>query len=279
MNGNSSSFEANCFPLRFLYGSRGSVQNCMYPTENLASAFRTVNGFAVTLTRSGYTSDDPKFNPKKPYSNRDPRMARTLVCDGSVFKNSAIETFEGGQDAGEVLQGYTPTGYYLRKYVIENTSFDPNAKATYRHHWVVFRYAETLLSYAEAMAGAFGNPDYSDDEYTRSAAWALNRVRKNAGLPDCTEKLETRFLDEVRNEWRVEFAFEDHRFWDVRRWMLGPDTQVDIYGVSIVKSGSDNTYSIKDCGTRKWNNRMNLYPIPQSELAKNSHLEPQNKGW
>lgn len=279
MNGNSSSFEANCFPLRFMYGSRGSVQNCIYPTENLASAFRTVNGFAVTLTRGGYTSADPKFNPKKPYSNRDPRMTRTLVCDGSVFKGAAIETSKGGQDAGEVLQGYTPTGYYLRKYVIENTSFDPNAKATYRHHWVVFRYAETLLSYAEAMVESFGNPDYSDDEFTRSAAWALNRVRKNAGMPECTEKVESRFMDEVRNEWRVEFAFEDHRFWDVRRWMLGPDTQIDIYGVSIVKSGSDNTYSQKDCGTRKWNNRMNLYPIPQSELAKNSHLEPQNKGW
>lgn len=279
MNNNSSSFEANCFPLRFMFGSRSSVQNCIYPTENLASAFLTINGYPVTLTRNGYISKDPKFNPAKPYLNRDPRMSKVLICDGSVFKGSAIETFDGGKDAGEVLQGYTPTGYYLKKYVIENTSFDPNSKATYRHHWVVFRYAEILLSYAEAMICAFGDPNYTDSEFTRSASWALNRIRKNSGMPECAEKLESKFIEAVRNEWRVEFAFEDHRFWDIRRWKIGPDTQIDIYGVSILKTGGTNKYSLKECETRKWNNRMNLYPIPQSELAKNTNLKPQNRGW
>lgn len=279
MNGNSSSFEASCFPLRFMYGTRNSVQNCIYPTENLASAFRTVNGYKVTLTANGYVSDDPKFDPKKPYAGRDPRMGRTILYDGAMFKGSEIETFDGGKDAGEVLQGYTPTGYYLRKYAVEDTGFAPEARATYRHHWVVFRYAETLLSYAEAMTEAFGSPDYTDGEFTRSAAWALNRVRRNAGMPDCTEKVAGKFIEDVHDEWRVEFAFEDHRFWDVRRWMSGPDTQIDIYGVSIRKSGSAGSWSLKDCETRKWNNRMNLYPIPQAELAKNQNLNPQNRGW
>lgn len=279
MNGNSSSFEANCFPLRFMYGQRSSVQSCIYPTENLASAFQTIGGYDVKLTVHGYESADPKFNPSKPYSNRDPRLARVLVTDGSVFKGSEIETYAGGKDYGDVLQGYTPTGYYLRKYVIENTSFDPNSRATYRHHWAVFRYAEVLLIYAEAMNEAFGDPSYSDSEFTRSASWALNKVRSNAGMPDVNESLQSKFRDCVRNEWRVEFAFEDHRFWDVRRWKIGPDTQIDIHGVEISKSDRGKTYSLKNCATRKWHNKMNLYPIPQSELSKNPNLAPQNYGW
>ena len=129
------------------------------------------------------------------------------------------------------------------------------------------------------MVEAFDNPDYTDAEFPYSASWALDKVRTNAGMPKVTAKVKRLFVEELRNEWRVEFAFEDHRFWDVRRWNIGAETQREIYGVSIRKNGESLTYSQKMSATRKWHSKMSLYPIPQSELLKNNNLNPQNKGW
>ena len=86
------------------------------------------------------------------------------------------------------------------------------------------------------------------------------------------------FRDAVRREWRVEFAFEDHRFWDVRRWDIGQATQGQIDGVEIIRSGNHFTYSRKVVETRSWSARMNFFPIPQSETFCNPNLT-QNTGW
>ena len=82
----------------------------------------------------------------------------------------------------------------------------------------------------------------------------------------------------MRREWRVEFAFEDHRFWDVRRWNIGQATQGQIDGVKIVRSAAGLDYSRFTVETRTWASRMNLYPIPQSETFANPNLT-QNTGW
>ena len=87
-------------------------------------------------------------------------------------------------------------------------------------------------------------------------------------------------MEALRNGWGVEVAVEDHRFWDIRRWKIGDATQRDIYGVSITRSGTDEyTFQRALYETRTWNERMYLYPIPQSELFKNTNLNPQNTGW
>jgi hypothetical protein len=86
------------------------------------------------------------------------------------------------------------------------------------------------------------------------------------------------FRDKLRNERRVEMAFEDQRFWDIRRWKIGSKTR-DIYGVDITKAGSGSlTFTQKLVETRVWDEKMNLYPIPQIELNINSQLG-QNPGW
>ena len=151
---------------------------------------------------------------------------------------------------------------------------------TNKHHWIVYRYAETLLTYAESMVNAFGDPDYTDDVYKYSARWALNQVRANAQMPQVKADGKEEFIEALRNEWRVEFAFEDHRFWDIRRWKIGSDTQRELNGVKIIREeDGTKSYYRQVCETRKWTDRMNLYPIPQSELFKNPNLNPQNQGW
>ena len=280
-NDNSNTFELYNFPIRFTEGQRSGSLTAMgtFPTQNLVDAFQTRNGYSVTLEASGWVSDDPEFSPARPYLNRDPRFTRTILCNGDSFKGSLIALYKGGRDDAAVSDGGSPTGYFLRKYVQETTDFDPNAPVNNKHHWIVYRYAETLLTYAESMVEAFGDPDYSDGEYTYSARWALNQVRANAGMPDVTVSDKDAFIEALRNEWRVEFAFEDHRFWDIRRWKIGSETQ-DIYGVRITQvSGSTYSYERFLYETRRWNDRMYLYPIPQAELYRNANLAPQNTGW
>ena len=276
IGGDSQDFELMNFPIRFTEGKR-TGPTATFPSQNLVDAFETINGAAVKLTDAGWVSDDPQFDPQKPYDNRDPRFYRTVLANGMTFKDSEIEVFEGGADHAEVTAGGSPTGYFLRKYIQETTSFIPDKTVTNKHHWVVYRYAETLLAYAESMVNAFGSPDYSDPDYPYSALWALNQVRSNAGMPE-TDADE--FRNKLINEWRVEFAFEDHRFWDVRRWKIGDETQRELIGVNIRKDadGTLNFYR-QVYENRKWTDRMYFYPIPQSELFKNRNLYPQNLGW
>lgn len=280
MNGDNSAFELNNFPIRFTEGQRQNPATATFPTQNLVDAFETINGYSAVLGNNGWHSDDPEFDPQNPYANRDPRFYKTILANGMNFKESVIETFNGGNDDAPVSQGGSPTGYFLRKYIQETTNFAPDKVVTNKHHWVIYRYAETLLSYAESMVQAFGNPAYTDATYNHSALWAINQVRSNAGMPEITETDKNAFIQKLQNEWRVEFAFEDHRFWDVRRWKIGNETQKEIYGISINKNDRDIlSFQRILYETRTWNERMNLYPIPQAELYKNPNLNPQNSGW
>ena len=279
MGGDSQSFELNNFPIRFTEGERTGA-TATFPSQNLVDEFRTVNGYKVTLENFGWVCDDPEFDAQNPYANRDPRFARTVLANGMSFKGSTIEAFEGGADYAEVTAGGSPTGYFLRKYIQESTSFVPDKRVTNKHHWIVYRYAETLLTYAESMVNAFGDVNYTDDTYTHSALWALNQVRANASMPLMESCSAQEFVQALRSEWRVEFAFEDHRFWDVRRWKIADETQRELIGVNIQKA-EDGTLSFyrQVYENRKWADKMYLYPIPQSELFKNSNLYPQNIGW
>ena len=278
MRSESTSFELYNFPVRFTEGQRTYLAG-NYPTQNLVDAFQTANGYDITLGSNGWQTADPDFDVTKPYEGRDPRFARAILADGMSFKGTTIETFVGGKDYSATRNDLgSPTGYYLRRYIQESTSFTPENTVTNKHQWIVYRYAEALLTYAEAMNEYLGNPT-ATGEFSLSALDALNMVRANAGMPDVTASSQSDFREAVRREWRVEFAFEDHRFWDVRRWDIGQATQGQIDGVEITRVGGKNEYKRMTVETRTWSARQNLFPIPQSELFCNPNLNPQNTGW
>lgn len=279
MRSESSSFEEYNFPVRFTEGQRTYIAG-NYPTQNLVDAFQTANGYDITLGPDGWQTSDPDFDVTKPYEGRDPRFARAILANGMSFKGSTIETFVGGKDYSATRNDLgTPTGYYLRRYIQESTSFIPENTVTNKHQWIVYRYAEALLTYAEAMNEYLGDPTTTEGEFSISALEALNMVRANAGMPDVPVTSQSDFREAVRREWRVEFAFEDHRFWDVRRWNIGQATQGRIDGVEITRSGGKSEYKRMTVETRTWSARQNLFPIPQSELFCNPNLNPQNTGW
>ena len=274
----SQSFERYNFPVRFTEGQRTSMAGS-FPTQNLVDAFETRAGYDITLAADGWHTSDPAFDITKPYEGRDPRFARAVLANGMAFKGSTIETFVGGKDYSATRSELgTPTGYYLRRYIQESTSFTPEASVTNKHQWIVYRYAEALLSYAEAVNEYLGSPTATDGTFTLSALDAINEVRANADMPNVEATSYADFQTAVRREWRVEFAFEDHRFWDVRRWKIGQSVMGQIDGVEIVRSGSTFSYSRKMVETRTWSDKMNLYPIPQAETFNNPNLT-QNPGW
>ena len=90
------------------------------------------------------------------------------------------------------------------------------------------------------------------------------------------------FTESIRRERRVELAFEDHRFWDVRRWGKADAESalgVPVKGVSITKTETGFTYATKIVGTRTFQEKMMLYPIPQSEILRSAGKIEQNPGW
>ena len=82
-------------------------------------------------------------------------------------------------------------------------------------------------------------------------------------------------MSRYERERLVELAFENHRFWDVRRWKKGPQYFQSIQVATI----SADLKLTRSTVTRQWNDKYYLYPIPQSELKKNPKLAPNNPGW
>lgn len=262
-NGNSNSFEGLNLPMGFEGGNSGNT-----PTQNLVDAFEMKDGTPFSWSNPVHAAN--------PYLNRDPRFAKIIAYNGSKLMTKTIETFQGGLN-GAPINGATLTGYYLKKYIDETVSLSPITPISKPHHYILFRYAEIFLNYAEAL-NEWKGPDYKDATYVISAREALNRIRTYAGMPAITgDNTQDAFRIRVRNERRIELAFEDHRFWDIRRWKTG-DVVKTINGITITKNGTVYTYSPQKIQDRVWNDKMYLYPIPQTEIYMNGNLT-QNTGW
>lgn len=270
----NNTFEGYNMPIGYEGGNSGNT-----PTQNLVDDFQVLN--------SDGTAEDFDWNNTQHVSNmyydrdgnptRDPRLYMTVVCNGMNFMGNTVETFVGGKNA-QPMQGATMTGYYLKKLMNETVSLSPVTPVKKFHHFPNYRYAEVLLNYAEAM-NRIGGADYFTGNLRLSARMAVNEVRTAAGMPEFTGTYTPdEFEKIIKRERRIELAFEDHRFWDIRRWKEG-DLVKEIYGVKITKSGNNSyEYSKELVQTRVWENKMYLYPIPQNETYVNPNLK-QNPEW
>jgi len=257
-------FEYNNFPIMFEKSNGNSVT----PSQNFVDEFEVKSG----STSAPFDWNNPT-HAANPYANRDPRLAATVVYNGSTFSSNTVQTYVGG-NSGQPKLNSTRTGYYLSKYVNQTVSLT-NATKT-KHQWLYFRYGGLLLDFAEAMYnayGASGNPQ----GYSMTALQALNKVRARTGvampaLADLTQ-------DAIMHERRVELGFEGHRFWDVRRWKKGSTYfNAPLNRIEITLNGSAYTYAVKKLEDRVFDDKkMNWYPIPQNEIVKTGWT--QNNGW
>lgn len=223
-----------------------------------------------------------------PYEGRDPRFYASILYDQAPWRPRPADTKEMDPDGKVIIRAvetapgvWTPgldtrdgpiedwnggySGYYLRKFI------DPNIEHEYaaaggnqEAPWHYFRLGEIYLNYAEACLG-LGEED--------EAKTYINMIRERAGMPDITETGQA-LIDRYRNERRVELAFEQHRYFDVRRWMIAPQVlDRNASGIVIEDPLSGPvTYEVSSVQSRAWNDKMYFIPILQDEMNRNKNL-------
>lgn len=240
--------------------------NGVYPTQNLVDAYETTDGKLI---------DDPTntlYDPQNPYANRDKRFYQSLLYNGSMWETNEINIVTNTVDESKngsckPRLGKARCGYGLRKFIEE---LDPSTNIyggyAQSNNFPYFRYAEILLNYAEARNEASSTPDQSVYD-------AIDQVRARAGqpaLPDGLTKDEMR--KRIKNERRVELFMEEHRFYDLRRWMDGDVLGHPIMGINCYDNNVTRRYEISQIEERVFTGKHYFLPIPLAEQQKNPLL-------
>lgn len=258
------------------------------PTQSLVDAFEDINGAPI--------ANSTIYDSTNPFANRDPRLEVNVLHDGETMYGVTIKVAPLSSSGNTGIGQYgdaTATGYYQQKWL--DPSIDPQSTGwDMGKDWVVIRYAEVLLTYAEAKNELF--------PLDPSAFDAVNQVRRRVGMPDLQNTDPTKptycgTQDDLRkriwNEWRVEFALEGgKRQWDIRRWGIAKDvlnapfeglryTLVDDPNAPKGDNGKKCILYVgeplKLTGSH-YEDHNYLLPIPQTEIDLNPKLE-QNPGY
>lgn len=215
--------------------------------------------------------------------DRDIKIRNLKIIETALPVLDVVETFVGGADEiSNSSRRNTRTGYYLRKYHNHMSTLNNIVDGYSR----LFRLAEVYLNYAETAYQSHG-PDVPIQVggLLMSARDAVNFVRARAGMPNFPSGMSKEaFEKKYRNERRIELAYEDHRFFDVRRWKILSETDRFVTGMRIVKEqNGDLLYTrFKFPDRQAWEDKYLLYPIDKSEVDKMFKLTNenwQNPGW
>lgn len=224
-DGASNDFEKANYPVGYDLGNSGNT-----PSLNLLDDYEMLDGTAFDWNNKNHAAN--------PYRGRDPRLAFTILSNMTKFNGRPVECWTGGRD-GKGVPRATKTGQYLLKYI------DPELNLlegrTSVHTWVLIRLAEVYLNYIEALNEY--QPAHSDIKIY------YNKIRQREGikmpeLPDGLDQDAVR--QKIRHERRIELAFEDHRLWDARRWMIAADNEkgkgvlnIPLRGLEILNRGGE----------------------------------------
>ena len=242
------------------------------PTQEMVESYELAGGgFPDWSPWHSATTAEP------PYARLEPRFQATILYNGAPWKERRIEPFVGGTDGWcqwnkePQPRGRTTTGYYLRKFVDEGHDLSVRSQST--QHFTLLRYGEVLLNKAEAC---FRTGD------TAGANAAVRAIRSRAGLPfsDCSGDA---LWKAIRQERRVELAFEDHWYWDLRRWGDAvkdyPEglNNYQVHGLRIEPTAVDGQYlytyvSVDDRDRNFPQKMLRRFPVPDGELNSNKSV-------
>ncbi|TZF83223.1 RagB/SusD family nutrient uptake outer membrane protein [Pedobacter sp. BS3] len=195
----------------------------------------------------------------------EPRFQASVFYSGEEWARGTGTVYHFYEQHGKLLDAYNGVGF-LRKFVkgVRNGSNPPPK-------WITFRLAEFYLNYAEALNEVNGDPN--------QITWAINEIRDRAGMPGYSYTNQEDMRNKIHRERGVELAFEEHRYFDVRRWKIAGNEGVmkgGMYGLRLV-GGSSPTYHLEKFEDRVWDDKMYLYPFRISEI--NLGYIVQNPGW
>lgn len=235
------------------------------PTQELVDEYAMANGLPIDDPASGY-------DPQKPYENREKRFYQTIIYDGSEWLGFEMIMRQGvgspnATDLSDINEA-TNTGYSLRKGLNPTYAINGNNQQN-SANFIIFRYAEVLLSYAEAQNEASG-PDPSVYD-------AVNQVRARSELPPLKAGLtQNEMKKAIQRERRVELAFEEKRWYDLIRLRLAESKlNGTMHGMVIEQESGKWVYRIVPApgGKRTFDpNKNYLLPIPQAAIDRNPQL-------
>lgn len=263
-----------CFPTKGWGG--------INPTQSLVDAFECADGSPIDKSTT--------YDPTNPFKDRDPRLEVCVLHDGEEMYGVTIKTAplkSSGSTGVAQHNDATATGYYNQKWL--DPSIDPQSTGwDMGKDWHVIRYAEVLLTYAEAKNEI--------SPLDASAFDAVNQVRRCVGMPELQNTdaskptycgTQDALRQRIRNEWRVEFALESgKRQWDIRRWGIAKEVlNAPFLGMKYKMVDDPNApdgdngkkcilyqgENIKLTGS-KYEDYNYLYPIPQEEIDLNPAL-------
>lgn len=268
------------------------------PTQELVDAYETIDGKPVLNLakpyldekhlQPNYNAENTLYDPKNPYANRDPRMHETVLCNGDNFiwdnKTQTVQSYVKGKHAisfDPSNRTNTRTGYFICKVLGPKTGGGAGDNYGTKTKWKFFRMAEIYLNLAEAAAEAGKLTD---------ARTAANLVRSRVGMPEIPVLSQNETILRVRNERRVELAWEEHRYFDLRRWQK-PDGDLKetcawLTAMVITKNSDGSfTYERQNIWTKERggsSNRDLLLPLSTAEAARLYSITGQkwqNPGW
>lgn len=267
--------------------TEGSVRAGISPSQELVDCYETIDGEIPVL---GYRDADhlvPILNPKAvsyndadPYKNRDPRLIASIYYNGApyILGENQVWIYEGSACFNSMTDPTrTRTGYYLRKYSNFKTNKNIGNQDGY---FKMYRLATLYLNYAEAAAEA------CTGVVPEKAVQVVNKIRNRVGMPSIPTTISKEdFIQKVRNERRIELAFEESRFYDVRRWKILNQTDRVVTGMRAVKNEDGSfTYSryVVNNQRKAFDDKFLLFPIPGDEvirLKNKTGIDIQNPGW
>ncbi|MDO5606896.1 MAG: RagB/SusD family nutrient uptake outer membrane protein [Capnocytophaga sp.] len=252
------------------------------PTQDFVDAYEMADGTTIAEAQAAGT-----YDPANPYKNRDPRLRATVIYPGQLWQGKPFASIvDGDNNYHNKADNATKTGYNYRKYL---NHYDANPGAAYWNSGAdvfIFRYAEVLLTIAEASNEVSGP---SAEVYA-----ALDQIRNRAGMPSVDQaKYNTKetLRNLIRNERRVELAMEGLRRWDIIRWKTAPDVLNTTLmgtrrGTVLTTTQANGDFDVNlnlpanEIEVRTFDAGKNyLLPIPQSAIDKNKNLNPNNPGY
>ncbi|CAL1518003.1 RagB/SusD family nutrient uptake outer membrane protein [Chitinophaga sp. MM2321] len=248
--------------------SQKSATSYYVPTKALTDAYEMSNGKAIDAAGSGY-------DPFHPNDNRDPRLRYSIFVQGDQLPSGITYNPVPGSGTPDAIGNTylaTSTGYNIRKYVNPEDYANPTNCGI---NIILLRYAEVLLTYAEAKIEL--------NTIDASVYKAINDVRQRAdvNMPQLATDLgQNELRQAVRHERMVELALEGLRLFDIRRWktaatlMTGP-----VYGMTYTDGGVVKTITVSAFTRNFEAPKHYLWPVPQPETDLNPNLMPQNPGW
>lgn len=234
------------------------------PTPQLEESFQMIDGLPI--------NESAMFNENNRFENRDPRYYYTFLYPGQDLNGIILDL------TGTELN-FARTYIYYRKYIadLENRVWQSHV------NWILFRYAEVLLNYAEARNEASG-PDNSVYE-------ALNKIRERAGMPEVDRNrynTKESLRELIRNERRVELAGEGLRYFDIIRWRIAEDTMnINLTSLDLenwidgpLEENGEPLLRARAVETRTFNpDRNYVWPIPQDAIDRSDNILVQHPEW